>query len=65
MPGHTAILFHAGNTEASTIACVILGQYAGILRKDRAVMNRGHTFRAFMEYMKDEDKAVLEINHYY
>ena len=65
VPGHTALLFHAGNVEADSEGCIILGQYAGILRKDRAVMNSGHTFRAFMEYMKNEDKAVLEINHYY
>ena len=63
--GHTAILFHAGNVEAETEGCILLGKSAGSLRMSRAILNSGNTFRAFMQIMKDEERAVLEILHLY
>jgi len=65
VPEHKYVLFHAGNVEADTDMCIILGRFAGTLREDRAVMNSGHTFRAFMEYMKDQQEAVLQIRDLY
>ena len=49
VPGHTAILFHAGNVEADTDACVLLGSTTGKLKGNRAVLNSGATFQRFME----------------
>ena len=48
VPGHTAVLFHAGNTEADTKGCVLLGSSVGKLKGQRAVQNSGKTFEDFM-----------------
>ena len=47
--GHTAVLFHAGNIEADTQGCILLGATTGKLKGDRAVLNSGDTFKKFME----------------
>jgi len=49
VPGHSAVLFHAGCVVADTKGCVLLGATAGKLRGDRAVLNSGETFRRFLE----------------
>lgn len=54
VPGHTAVLFHAGNVEADTKGCVLLGSSAGKLKGERAVLNSGQTFRLFLEEFKGE-----------
>ncbi len=55
VPGHEAVLFHAGNTEDATQMCVVLGQYPGKLKvgsvERRAVLNSGDTFKNFMAWM--------------
>ena len=38
VPGRTYILIHAGNFEADTTGCVLVGLSAGILREKVAVM---------------------------
>jgi hypothetical protein len=48
VPGHTAVLYHAGNTEADTKMCVLLGSTVGKLKGNRAVQNSGKTFEEFM-----------------
>jgi hypothetical protein len=59
VPGHTAVLFHAGNTEEATQMCVILGQYPGKLKmgaaESRAILNSGNTFKNFMAYMNGKE----------
>ena len=49
VPGHTAVLFHAGNVEADTQGCVLLGATTGKLKGERAVLNSGETFRNFLK----------------
>lgn len=48
VPGHTNVLFHPGNTEEDTSMCILLGQYPGKLRHNRAVLNSGLTHDKFM-----------------
>jgi hypothetical protein len=64
VPGHTAVLFHAGNTEADSEMCVILGQYPGKLNMGgaihRATLNSGATFKQFMDIMKMEQVNEFE-----
>ncbi len=55
VPGHTALLFHAGNVEEDTTGCIILGQYPGKLRESRAVLNSGATFKLFMSMLEGVD----------
>lgn len=64
VPGHSAVLFHAGNTESDSQMCVLLGQYPGKLnfggRHARAVLNSGVTFKRFLEILKDQEEFTAE-----
>lgn len=53
VPGRDLICFHAGNVVEHTEGCIILGQYTGKLKGQRATRNSGKTFEAFMGVMKD------------
>lgn len=48
VPNRTNILIHKGNTKNETEGCIIIGQYPGKLRHQRAVMNSGKSFDEFM-----------------
>jgi len=61
VPGHTALLFHAGNVEAHTEGCIILGQYPGKLKGNRAVLNSGTTFKNFMRRMEHVEEFYVNI----
>ena len=65
VPGRSAVLFHAGNVVGNTQGCIILGQYFGKLKEDRAVMNSGATFTAFMQALAGHDVAHLTITEEY
>jgi len=61
--GHTALLFHSGNVEAHSMGCVLLGQYPGKLKGQRAVLNSGVTFKEFMrrlENVKEFDLSIID-----
>ena len=59
VPGHTAVLFHAGNIEADTQGCVLLGATTGKLKGERAVLNSGETFKRFLNIMEKKDYFTL------
>ncbi len=61
VPNRTAILFHKGNTVDDVNGCIILAQYWGKLLGDRAVLNSGNTFNAFMREMHLVDEFDLKI----
>lgn len=65
VPGHTAVLFHAGNVEADTLGCILLGSHPGKLRGNRAVLNSGVTFAQFLEQMGNEQEFKLFIEDRY
>ena len=65
VPGHTAVLFHAGNTEADTLGCVLLGATVGKLKGQRAVLNSGDTFKRFLEVTKDVKEFPLFVEDRY
>lgn len=59
--GHTALLFHAGNTEKDTVGCIILGSSVGKLGAERAVLNSGESFRRFLDYTSGVNAFSLKI----
>lgn len=59
--GHTAVLFHSGNTKEDTDMCVLLGQYPGHVEGKRAVLNSIATFKKFMYRLRDVQEFDLEI----
>ena len=65
VPGRSNILFHKGNIVANTSGCIILGQYWGKLKGDRAVLNSGNTFKIFMSIMNDIPFFSLTIKELY
>jgi len=65
VPGHTAVLFHAGNVEADTLGCVLLGATTGKLKGNRAVLNSGETFKRFLEITKNTDYFTLFVNNHF
>lgn len=65
VPGHSAVLFHAGNVEADTKGCVLLGSTVGKLKGNRAVLNSGETFKRFLEATKGQSFFKLFVGNYY
>jgi hypothetical protein len=59
--GHDYIEFHAGNTEADSLACILLGSTTGKLKGNRAVLNSGDTFKAFLDYTKNINEFPLTV----
>ena len=59
--GHTAILFHWGNIEENTMACVLLGMRVGNLKGKRAVLSSKAAFKAFMKRMEKHKEFSLKI----
>jgi hypothetical protein len=62
VPHRENVLFHAGNRDENTAGCILLGQYYGKLKTDRAILNSGDTFKAFLERMWDVESFALNIS---
>lgn len=59
--GRSKVLFHAGNYARNTRGCIILAQYFGKIRGDRAVLNSGFTFKKFMDILRGNLEFMLTI----
>jgi len=57
----SSVLFHPGNIDDNTMGCVLLGQYYGKLKGDRAVLNSGNTFKAFMKELSGINEFKLSV----
>ena len=65
VPNRTDILFHPGNSSKSTEGCILLAQYFGKLKGNRAVLNSGDTFNHFMKIMENVGYFHLTIYEAY
>ena len=65
VPGRDKVLFHPGNRVIDTEGCILVAQYWGKLRGDRAVLNSGNTFRKFMALMEPYEVFHLTIKEVY
>jgi len=65
VPGRSYVLFHAGNIDEHTKGCILLSQYFGKLKNNRAILNSGKTFKDFMTLMTGIDRFHLTIKEVY
>lgn len=61
IPNRSRVLFHSGNVVGDTEGCILLAQYFGKLKGNRAVLNSGVTFEGFMQYTKNINSFSLKI----
>ena len=61
VPSRAHVLLHAGNLVRHTRACVLVAQYWGKLKGNRAVLNSGATFRKLMDAMFGIDETTIDI----
>ena len=65
VPDRDLILWHPGNLIEHTEGCILLAQYYGKLRGNRAVLNSGLTFKSFINIMIGVNEFHLTIKEYY
>jgi hypothetical protein len=61
VPGRDHVLFHGGNIVSHTKGCILLAQYFGKLKGNRAVLNSGATFKNFMRVMENQNQFHLTV----
>ena len=57
----THVLFHKGNVDADTLACVLVGEEYGALYGEEAVLRSGHGFGEFMDILKGKSRFSLMV----
>ena len=68
VPGRIGIFFHKGNTAADTSGCILLAEHFGKLKTDkyeRAILNSGNTFEAFLDLLEGCERFHLTIHEVY
>lgn len=61
VPGHTRVLFHKGNLEDHSEACVIVAESFGMLSGKTAVLDSAGGFNEFMSLTKDYESFQMEV----
>jgi len=56
-----AVLFHKGNLDDDTDACVLIGEQFGILNNEPAILRSGDGFAEFLDKNRDVDEFDLII----
>jgi len=61
IPNRTSVLIHSGNFVGDTHGCVCIASAYAKLRDQRAILNSGETFNAFMTITRNIDTFKIEI----
>lgn len=61
VPGRSRILIHAGNTDADTLGCPLIGQRVGVLGGRLAVLSSRDALAEFMAELAGVEEFTLEI----
>jgi hypothetical protein len=61
VPGHTRVLFHKGNKETDSLACVIVAESFGMLNDAPAVLDSKGGFAEFMSKLEGDNIFYLEV----
>lgn len=59
--GHSAVLFHKGNTELDSIACVVIGESFGVLNGMTAVQDSKGGFEEFIKLTAGLSKFTMRV----
>lgn len=62
VPGHTRVLFHKGNTEDDSIACVIVAESFGVLNNKTAVQDSKGGFEEFMRLTNGLESFTMKVS---
>lgn len=61
VPNRSDILIHAGNTDADTHGCILLGMTYGTVGKKAAILSSRTAVSLFMQQMIGVNEATLEV----
>lgn len=61
IPEHDRVLFHKGNSEDDSIACVCIAEKFGTLAEKTAVLESKEGFNEFMELTKEINVFCVEV----
>jgi hypothetical protein len=61
VPGHDRVLFHKGNTEMDSIACVAVAESFAVMNGVTAVQDSKHGFEELMERAAGLDSFMLRV----
>ena len=63
VPGHTRVLFHKGNFELNSEACVIVAESFGVLEGKTAVLDSKGGFSEFITLTEGLSEFWMEVLH--
>lgn len=58
-PGHSRVLFHKGNKETDSEACVVVAESFGVIDGQTAVLDSAHGFNTFMQLTNGVDSFKM------
>lgn len=62
VPGRTYILIHAGNFEADTTGCVLVGLSAGVMKNQAAVMQSKQAMEELRKLIGDQEFTLRVVD---
>lgn len=64
VPGRSDILFHWGNTEKDTLGCLLIGNAAGLLAGEPAILDSKNAFSRFRKLVGAEGFTLDIRDHF-